>query len=115
MRAIGGLSAPLFAAGIVGTGMLAVPVFLQDPRHMQFWKLSVGEQASNETRRRHLNVIWCFRGPRSLFLSTVVNGVVAAPLMIMTMLMSEKKLIVRQFRLPLPKNRRLRSRRHHAA
>jgi Mn2+/Fe2+ NRAMP family transporter len=38
-------------------------------------------------------------GPiRSLFLSAAVNGVVATPLMIM--FMSEKKLIVRQFRVP---------------
>ena len=38
---------------------------------------------------------------RSLFLSAVVNGVVAAPLMIMIMLMSEREKIVSHFRLPL--------------
>ena len=37
---------------------------------------------------------------RSLFLSAVVNGVVAAPLMIMIMLMSEREKIVSHFRLP---------------
>ena len=37
---------------------------------------------------------------RSLFLSAVVNGVVSVPLMIMIMLMSEREVVVRQFRLP---------------
>jgi hypothetical protein len=93
----------------------------RDQPHMLFRRLFDGEQVSNikphETSKFYqvlsgatiIGVLLNFFGIdpiRSLFLSAVVNGVVAAPLMFMFMFMfkfmfmSEKKLIVRQFPCP---------------
>jgi len=111
----GNLAFSLFAMGIVGTGMLAVPVLAGSTAYAVSeafrWQASL-EHKPHEASKFYLvlsgatimGLLLNFLGIdplRSLFLSAVVNGVVAAPLMIMIMLMSEREKIVRQFRLPL--------------
>jgi NRAMP (natural resistance-associated macrophage protein)-like metal ion transporter len=104
----------LFAIGIVGTGLLAVPVLAGSAAY------AVGESfrwaASLEKKPRqavrfyatiaaatviglilnfiHLNPI------KALFWSAVLNGVVAVPVMVMMMLLTSRKKVMGQFTLP---------------
>jgi NRAMP (natural resistance-associated macrophage protein)-like metal ion transporter len=117
-RALQPLAGPfaflLFAVGIIGTGMLAVPVLagsaafaiaetfrwrasLESKPHQapQFYgviKLAVG-----------IGVLLNFLGLdpiRALFWSAVLNGMVAVPLMYVLMRMSANRVIVGEFTLP---------------
>jgi NRAMP (natural resistance-associated macrophage protein)-like metal ion transporter len=104
----------LFATGIIGTGLLAVPVLAGSAAY------AVGETfgwtASLEKKPRqavkfyatigvatlvglvlnfvHLNPI------KALFWSAVLNGVVAVPAMILMMLLTQKKKVMGEFTLP---------------
>ncbi|WP_343714835.1 Nramp family divalent metal transporter [Inquilinus sp.] len=106
----------IFAAGIVGTGMLGVPVLagaaafgvcgtLGRPAGLAcrpveaktfygtiFWAMVVGVG---------LNTV-AIDPIRALFWSAVVNGLVAVPIMTLIMIMSGRPAIVREFQLPRP-------------
>jgi Mn2+/Fe2+ NRAMP family transporter len=110
----GPLAFGLLAIGIIGTGMLAVPVLAGSAAY------AVAEtfqwHASLESRPRQagkfylvlsaaivIGIVLNFVGIdpiRALYWSAVVNGVVAVPLMFMLMLMSTKKAVVGKFPLP---------------
>ncbi len=105
----------LFALGIIGTGLLAVPVLAGSAAY------SVAEafrwRASLECRPRQapkfyvvlaaatiIGIALNFLGMnpiRALYWSAVINGVVAVPLMVMLMIMSANAAIVKQFSLPV--------------
>jgi Mn2+/Fe2+ NRAMP family transporter len=103
----------LFAAGIIGTGLLAVPVLAGSAAYavgeaMQ-WRVGLSRDVFHAKRFymilalatvlgvamnfAHLNMI------RALFWTAVINGVVAVPIMILMMLMANNKKIMRQFTL----------------
>lgn len=110
----GNLAFVLFALGIIGTGLLAIPVLAGSAAY------AVAEtfqwRASLESRPQHaprfylvlavatiLGILLYFVGLdpiRALFWSAVINGVVAVPLMAMLMVMSANKSIVGKFTLP---------------
>lgn len=110
----GHLAFLLFAIGIVGTGMLAVPVLAGSAAY------AVAEtfrwRASLESRPRQapqFYLVLCaavvigislnFVGInpiRALYWSAVINGIVAVPLMFILMLMSTKKAVIGKFALP---------------
>lgn len=105
----------LFALGIVGTGLLAVPVLASSAAY------AVAEtfrwRASLECRPRQapkfygvlaaamiLGIALNFLGMnpiRALYWSAVINGIVAVPLMVMLMIMSANAGIVKEFSLPV--------------
>jgi NRAMP (natural resistance-associated macrophage protein)-like metal ion transporter len=110
----GRFAALLFALGIIGTGMLAIPVLAGSAAYAV--SELFGWRASLESKPRHarkfyyvlsaatiLGVCLNFLGMdpiRALFLSAVVNGIVAVPLMFLLMLVSQKPAIVGKFVLP---------------
>jgi len=105
----------LFALGIIGTGLLAVPVLAGSAAY------AVAEafrwRASLESRPRQaprfyavlaaatiIGIALNFLGMnpiRALYWSAVINGVVAVPLMVMLMIMSANAAIVKEFSLPV--------------
>jgi NRAMP (natural resistance-associated macrophage protein)-like metal ion transporter len=104
----------LFALGIIGTGMLAIPVLAGSAAYavseLFGWRASL-ESKPGKARKFYyvlsgatiLGVCLNFVGIdpiRALFLSAVVNGIVAVPLMFLLMLISEKPAIVGKFVLP---------------
>jgi len=105
----------LFALGIVGTGMLAVPVLAGSAAYAVSetfrWRASLERKAKEAPEfysvlsiATIIGVSLSFFGMnpiRALFLSAVVNGIVAVPLTFMVMLLSYKKEIVKQFGLPV--------------
>lgn len=110
----GKLAFGLFAVGVIGTGMLAVPVLAGSAAY------AVSEtfrwRAGLERKRRQapkfygvlsaailIGVLLNFIGfdpIRALYWSAVLNGIVAGPLMLTLMLMSAKKAVVGEFVLP---------------
>jgi NRAMP (natural resistance-associated macrophage protein)-like metal ion transporter len=111
----GHLAFLLFALGIIGTGLLAVPVLASSAAY------AVAEtfrwRASLECRPRQapkfygvlaaamiIGIALNFFGMnpiRALYWSAVINGVVAVPLMAMLMIMSANAAIVKEFSLPV--------------
>jgi NRAMP (natural resistance-associated macrophage protein)-like metal ion transporter len=104
----------LFALGIIGTGMLAIPVLAGSAAYavseLFGWRASL-ESKPRKARKFYyvlavatiLGVCLNFVGIdpiRALFLSAVINGIVAVPLMFLLMLISEKPAIVGKFVLP---------------
>jgi len=105
----------LFALGIIGTGLLAIPVLAGSAAY------AVAEasrwRASLECRPRQapkfyavlaaatiIGIALNFLGMnpiRALYWSAVINGVVAVPLMVMLMIMSANAAIVKEFSLPV--------------
>ena len=105
----------LFALGIVGTGMLAIPVLAGSAAYAVSetfgWRASL-ESKPNRARKFYtviavatlLGVGLTLVGLdpiHALFLSALVNGLVAVPLMVLLMMISVKPAIVGKFRLPL--------------
>jgi NRAMP (natural resistance-associated macrophage protein)-like metal ion transporter len=104
----------LFSAGIVGTGLLAVPVLAGSAAY------SVGEAfqwtASLEKKPKHAMPFYATIGVatliglllnflhlnpiKALFWSAVLNGIVAGPVMIFMMLMARNPRVMGQFTLP---------------
>jgi NRAMP (natural resistance-associated macrophage protein)-like metal ion transporter len=104
----------LFAAGIIGTGLLAVPVLAGSAAY------AVGETfgwtASLEKKPRQAVKFYATIGAatlvglilnfvrlnpiKALFWSAVLNGVVAVPAMILMMLLTQKKKVMGEFTLP---------------
>jgi NRAMP (natural resistance-associated macrophage protein)-like metal ion transporter len=105
----------VFALGIVGTGMLAIPVLAGSAAYAVSetfgWRASL-ESKPHRARKFYtviagatlLGVCLTLIGLdpiRALFLSALVNGLVAVPLMVLLMMISVKSAIVGKFHLPL--------------
>lgn len=110
----GKLAFELFALGIVGTGLLALPVLAGSAAYavaeLLHWRGSLEEPAHEAPKFYGILAAAILGGValnavhidpmRALFWSAVVNGVVAVPLMFLIMLVSGNPDIVGQFRLP---------------
>jgi Mn2+/Fe2+ NRAMP family transporter len=105
----------LFALGIIGTGLLAVPVLAGSAAYAVAetfrWRASL-ESKPKQARKFYIviaaatliGVCLNFLGMnpiRALYWSAVLNGIVAVPLMVMLMIMSSNNVIVGKFHLPL--------------
>jgi NRAMP (natural resistance-associated macrophage protein)-like metal ion transporter len=112
----GPFSSILFAAGIIGTGLLAIPVLAGSAAYGVAeafkWHASL-EQAPDHAKKFYsvltlailIGLLLNFVGIdpiRALFWAAVLNGIVAVPLMIVTMLMSANRKVMGQFTLSLP-------------
>jgi NRAMP (natural resistance-associated macrophage protein)-like metal ion transporter len=105
----------LFAAGIVGTGMLAVPVLAGSVAYavseMFKWRASLESKPSHARKFYYVIALatilgvclnlFGFNPIRALFLSALVNGLVAVPFMFLLMLISMNRSIVGEFQLSL--------------
>lgn len=104
----------LFASGIVGTGLLAVPVLAGAAAFSVAeafkWRASL-QRKPHEARRFYgvlaaatlvgLGLNFVKIDPiRALFWAAILNGVVAVPVMVVTMLLSSKKEVMGQFTMP---------------
>jgi Mn2+/Fe2+ NRAMP family transporter len=105
----------LFSLGVIGTGLLAVPVlagsFAYAVGESHRWSVGL-EKAPLAAWRFYgviavstlvgilLNVIH-LDPVRALFWSAVVNGVVAAPIMVMIMLLASRRKVMGTFALPV--------------
>jgi len=104
----------LFSLGIIGTGLLAVPVLAGSSAYAMGeagqWPVGLEKQpgaarsfywiiAASTLVGVGLNVVH-LDPVRALFWSAVVNGVVAAPLMVIIMLMACRKDVMGKFTLP---------------
>jgi NRAMP (natural resistance-associated macrophage protein)-like metal ion transporter len=110
----GRFATELFALGIIGTGLLAVPVLAGSAAYGVAeafrWKASL-EQKPHEAKGFYgvlaaatltglaLNFVG-LNPIRALFWSAVMNGVVSVPLMAVTMLMATNRKVMGQFPLP---------------
>ncbi|MGB6200275.1 MAG: Nramp family divalent metal transporter [Candidatus Acidiferrales bacterium] len=104
----------LFALGIIGTGLLAVPVLAGSAAYAVAeafqWRHSLESKPRKAPKfyavlaaAMLIGISLNFLGMnpiRALFLSAVINGVVAVPLMIMLMLMSSNPKITGEFKAP---------------
>jgi len=105
----------LFAIGIVGTGMLAIPVLAGSAAYAVCetfgWHASLESKPRNARQFYYvialatalgvcLNLLG-FDPIRALFWSALVNGIVAVPIMFLLMLISVNPAIVEKFPLPL--------------
>jgi NRAMP (natural resistance-associated macrophage protein)-like metal ion transporter len=105
----------LFASGIVGTGLLAVPVLAGSAAYavaeLLYWPASLEYGAGRAPKFYGVLAAAMLGGigldfagidpMRALFWSAVVNGIVAVPVMFLIMLMSANRHIVGRFHLPL--------------
>lgn len=104
----------LFALGIIGTGLLAVPVLAGSAAYAVSetfrWRASL-ECKPKQAPKFYLAIAAAtviglslnFLGMnpiRALYWSAVVNGIVAVPLMVMLMIMSANSMVVGKFLLP---------------
>ncbi len=105
----------LFSLGIIGTGLLAVPVLAgssayalgearqwpvgleRKPKEARafYWVIALSTLLGVGLNEVHLDPV------KALFWSAVTNGVVAAPLMVMIMLMASRKKVMGTFTLSL--------------
>jgi NRAMP (natural resistance-associated macrophage protein)-like metal ion transporter len=104
----------LFAVGILGTGLLAVPVLAGSAAYgvAEAFKWRASLESRPRDAKRFYGVLAAatviglalnFVGIdpiRALFLAAVLNGVVSTPLMIITMLMAGNPRVMGQFTLP---------------
>jgi len=110
----GKLAFLLFALGIVGTGMLAVPVLAGSAAYavaeLFRWRASLEYKGDRAPKFYAVIAIATIAGVslnffgidpiRALFWSAVVNGIVAGPLMLLIMRLTTHPAVVGQFRLP---------------
>jgi NRAMP (natural resistance-associated macrophage protein)-like metal ion transporter len=110
----GPLAFGLFAMGIIGTGMLAVPVLTGSAAYAVSetfrWRASLESKPNRAPKFYRLlavatliGIVLNFVGIdpiRALYWSAVINGVVSVPLMVILMLMSVNRAIVGKFVLP---------------
>lgn len=117
LRPIGGpFTFVLFALGIIGTGLLAVPVLAGSAAYVLAealkWPLGLARRPM-EAKAFYGTVAFStgvgaalnftpIDPIKALFWSAVLNGVVAVPIMVVTMLMGQQKRIMGRFTLPLP-------------
>ncbi|HEX7969667.1 MAG TPA: divalent metal cation transporter [Stellaceae bacterium] len=116
LRPIGGpLTFALFALGIIGTGMLAVPVLAGSAAYVLGealqWPAGLARRP-NEAKAFYaaiaaataVGVALNFTPVdpiKALFWSAVLNGIVAVPVMVVTMLMAQHARVMGRFTLPL--------------
>ena len=105
----------LFAVGIIGTGLLAIPVLAGSAAYGVAeafrWRASLESKPGQAPKfyfviaaATIIGLTLNFVGLdpiRALYWSAIVNGIAAAPLMAMLMLMSSNRAVVREFTLPL--------------
>jgi len=110
----GKLAFLLFALGIIGTGMLAIPVLAGSAAYAIAetfqWRASLEKKPRKAPKFYGVLAVATLIGIslnfigmnpiRELYLSAVVNGVVAVPLMVTLMLMSANPKIKGKFKLP---------------
>lgn len=104
----------LFAVGIIGTGLLAIPVLAGSAAYGVAeafrWRASL-ESKPNQARKFYFVIAAATIGGlllnflgldpiRALYWSAIVNGIAAAPLMAMLMIMAASPSVVRKFTLP---------------
>jgi Mn2+/Fe2+ NRAMP family transporter len=112
----GQLAFLLFSIGIIGTGLIAIPVLAGSSAYALAealeWPIGL-ERKPHKAKGFYgilsvatlMGVALNFVGInpiKALFWSAVVNGVAAAPIMIMMMLMTSNKKIIGKVRLPFP-------------
>jgi len=104
----------LFSLGIIGTGMLAVPVLAGSAAYgvaeAMRWKFGMERTLSEATHFYAvvavavvIGLIMNFVGMdpvRALFWTAVINGVVAVPLIIVIMIMASRRTVMGQFIVP---------------
>jgi Mn2+/Fe2+ NRAMP family transporter len=112
----GKLAFALFAAGIIGTGLLAVPVLAGATAYAAcgaFGQHSGLEHKLHEAKFFYgVLIVSSLAGIalnltpldpiRALYWSAVINGVAAVPLMIVMMLMGSSRKVMGKFTMPLP-------------
>jgi NRAMP (natural resistance-associated macrophage protein)-like metal ion transporter len=105
----------LFSLGVVGTGLLAVPVLAGSSAYAvgESHRWSVGLEKTPIAAWRFYGVIAVstlvgillnavhLDPVKALFWSAVVNGVVAAPIMVMIMLLASRRNVMGSFKLPV--------------
>jgi NRAMP (natural resistance-associated macrophage protein)-like metal ion transporter len=106
----------IFALGILGTGLLAVPVLAGSSAYAlaeaMGWRAGLG-RAPNEAKQFYATIVsgtligvsinFVHIDPiKALFWSAVINGVVAVPLMVVMMIMAMQPKVMSQFTLPRP-------------
>ena len=105
----------LFALGIVGTGMLAIPVLAGSAAYAVSeifgWRASLESKPNRARKFYALIAVATLLGVgltligldpiHALFLAALINGLVAVPLMALLMMISVKPAIVGEFHLPL--------------
>lgn len=105
----------VFALGIIGTGLLALPVLAGSSAYAVGealgWKVGLGQRYSRAkgfygilaaSTAVGLGLNYSALDPvKALFWSAVINGVVAVPLMVMIMLVASRKGTMGRFVLPL--------------
>ncbi len=110
----GRLASLLFAAGIVGTGLLAIPVLAGSAAYAvsEAMGLPTGLERKAGKARAFYGIIAAstmvglaitlapVNPMKALVYSAVVNGVVAVPVMVMMMLIGSSRSVMRQFVLP---------------
>ena len=101
----------LFALGIIGTGLLAIPVLAGSAAYAMAgalqWKNSLALKPSMAKRfygiiatATLIGVAFCFTSidpMKALFWSAVINGVISVPIMVVMMLMASRTDIMGQF------------------
>jgi NRAMP (natural resistance-associated macrophage protein)-like metal ion transporter len=110
----GGLAFAIFTLGIVGTGLLAVPVLAGSAAYAlgeaQKWPIGLARKPMQAKAFYATIVIATLSGIaitfsplnpiKALFWSAVINGVVSVPVMVMMMLITSNKKIMGDFILP---------------
>jgi NRAMP (natural resistance-associated macrophage protein)-like metal ion transporter len=103
----------IFALGIVGTGLLAVPILAGSAAYAVgealHWKVGLAERPGRAKAFYGAIAAATLVGAvlnftpldpiKALFWSAVINGVAAAPIMVMIMLMASQRKVMRQFTL----------------
>ena len=112
----GDLAFLLFSLGIIGTGLIAIPVLAGSSAYAlaEALKWPIGLERKLHRARGFYGILFVatligvalnFIGInpiKALFWSAVVNGVAAVPIMIVMMLMTANKKVTGSLRLPLP-------------
>jgi Mn2+/Fe2+ NRAMP family transporter len=117
LRPIAGLfTFAVFAAGIIGTGLLAVPVLAGSAAYALgealHWPTGLGRQPLDAKAFYGAIAVATLVGVginfvhidpvKALFWAAVLNGIVAVPLMVVMMVMAMQKKVMGQFTLPRP-------------
>jgi Mn2+/Fe2+ NRAMP family transporter len=107
----GSLAFAIFALGIIGTGLLAVPVLAGSAAYALgeafSWRVGLAQKASRAPAFYGAIALATFVGAavnftpldpfKALFWSAVINGVAAVPIMIMIMLMASRRDVMGRF------------------
>jgi NRAMP (natural resistance-associated macrophage protein)-like metal ion transporter len=111
----GGFAFLLFAIGIIGTGLLAIPVLAGSAAYgvaeSLRWRASLESKPEKAPQFYLVIAIATLTGLamnfggldpiRALYWSAIVNGIVAAPLMALLLTMSTNRAVIGEFKLPV--------------